>query len=234
MDKKIKLIIILSLLACGIHGSMLLSPFSNYLYTSIAKIFLFTLAPIMYFKISGAGSIKDIFAFFKIKDLSGKLLPGMKLAFLLGLGTFIVVAVAIQLAIPFMDKDIVTYALEANSINPGNIVFVFFYIVIINAALEQFFFRGFTFMWLLKESQHKRNRRFAHAYSSLLFSFYHIPILFGAVNIGLLILATIGLIAAGLIFNEVAIRLKSIAGSLVVHISANLAISLMVGIHFIF
>jgi len=225
-DKQIQLIIIFSLVACGLHALLLNSPFSNYLYTSLFKVFIFILAPAVYLKVSKDGTLKDMLSLFSVKG-NGR---NMKIAFALGASTFLVVVAGFALLLPFMDRAVVIDALAANHITPGNIVFVFFYIVIINAALEQFFFRGFTFMWIYK----KGNKRYAHAYSSLLFSFYHIPILFGAVSPAVLVFCTVGLIFAGLLFNEIAVRLKSIAASLVLHISANLAISLMVGLHFIF
>ena len=53
-------------------------------------------------------------------------------------------------------------------VNSGNFIAVGIYIIIVNSALEEYFFRGFLFMNLKKESLIERF--FAYMYSSLLFS----------------------------------------------------------------
>ena len=84
-------------------------------------------------------------------------------------------------------------------------------------------------------SLHQMNYKvYAHLYSSVLFAVYHIPVLYDALELGMLILATVGLVGAGLIFNFLTVKCKSISGPLIVHISANLALNLMIGIYFVF
>ena len=225
-NKEALLITIFSIAACALHAIILQTRFNAYLYTSAFKVFIFILCPFIYFKIDKNGTFKGLLSLFSMHGDR----RNIKHAFILGLSVFMFIVIVFTILLPFLDSAAIVDALEANSITPGNAFFVFVYIVAINAALEQFFFRGFVFMSLYRMEL----KRYAHVYSALLFSFYHIPILLGAVTAGILILCTVGLIVAGLIFNFLAVRFKSITGSLIVHISANLAINLMIGVHFVF
>jgi len=130
---------------------------------------------------------------------------------------------------PFLDQAMIVDALAKNGITSTNFPLVFIYVVLINAALEETFFRGFVFMTLYRLNY----KRFAHAYSCLLFAFYHVAILNNAVAPGMFILFIIGLAVAGLIFNYLVIKCKNVGGSLVVHISANLAINLIVYVYYL-
>lgn len=224
-NKNVLRITIFSLIACALHAAMLYTPFNAYVYTSAFKIVVFLLCPLVYCKVSKEGSFKELLSRFSLKNAQN-----IKFAFLLGFAVFVFIVIAFVIAEPFMDRAMVVAALAENGITPRNAFFVFVYIVVINAALEQFFFRGFVFLSLYRMGV----KRYAHIYSALLFSFYHIPILYRAVSPGILLLCTVGLVAAGLIFNALALKFKSISGSLIVHISANLALNLMIGIYFVF
>jgi|GEM_PF-597526 len=224
-NRNIQRIIICSLIACVLHATMLHTPFNDYLYTSIFKVFMFILAPFMYCKIAKDAAFTDLLSLFKMRGRKN-----MLIAFALGFGTFAFIIIVFTLLLPFFDRAVIVDALAENGITPYNAIFVFLYIVIINAALEQFFFRGFVFVQMYQIGF----KRFAHGYSSVLFSFYHIPILFNGLSVEMLIFCTVGLIIAGLIFNTLAVIFKSISGSLIVHISANLALNLMIGWHFVF
>jgi len=224
-NKNVYLLLVFSLIACALHATILHTPFNDYAFTSAFKVVVFILFPILYFAFSKDGNIKDLLSFFSLKNAKN-----IKFALILGAGVFAVIVVAFIVLQPLFDRVMVIQTLENNGITPGNAIFVFLYIVIINAALEQFFFRGFVFMTLYS----KGLKRFAHAFSSILFSVYHIPIIYNAVSPGILILCTVGLIVAGLIFNFLTVKCNSIIGSLIVHISANLALNLMIGIYFVF
>jgi len=225
-NKDALLITIFSIAACALHAIMLQTQFNAYLFTSTFKVFIFILCPFLYFKVSRNGKLRDLISLFSMHGNRKNILQ----TFVLGLSVFLFIVIVFTLTLPLLDSEYIVSALEANSITPGNAIFVFLYIVVINAALEQFFFRGFVFMRLYKMDL----KRYAHWYSAVLFSFYHIPILFGAVSWAVLLLCTVGLIVAGLIFNFLAVRFNSITGSLIVHISANLALNLMIGVHFVF
>ena len=224
-SKNVLLLTICSLIACVLHAIMLYTPFNAYVYTSAFKVIVFILCPIIYFKLSKEGSFKGLLSLFSMRGAKN-----IKLAFLLGIGVFVFIVVTFIILRPFFDSAMVVEALAENGITSGNAFFVFVYIVVINAALEQLFFRGFVFMSLYRMNV----KRYAHIYSSVLFSFYHIPLLYNAVAPGILVLCTVGLIVAGLIFNALALKFKSISASLIVHISANLALNLMIGIYFVF
>ena len=225
-NKNILLITLFSLAACILHAAMLQTPFNAYLYTSIAKVIIFILCPALYCLVTKDGKFRDMLSLFSMHGDKRNILFSL----LLGLGTFTFIVILFTILLPFIDPAAVADALAANSITYRNAIFVFLYIVVINAALEQFFFRGFVFLYLHR----KGVKRYAHGYSALLFALYHVPILFHAVSPGILILCTAGLVAAGLIFNALTLKCNGIGGSLIVHISANLALNLMIGVHFVF
>ena len=224
--KNVQLITIFSLIACVLHATILHTPFNAYVYTSAFKVIVFILCPVIYYKVAKEGSFKELLSLFSMHGDR----KNIKLALLLGLSVFTFIVVVFIILRPFFDRAVVVDALAENGITSNNAMFVFLYIVVINAALEQLFFRGFVFMSLYRMNF----KRYAHIYSSVLFSFYHIPILINAVSLGILILCTVGLIVAGLIFNALAAKFQSISGSLIVHISANLALNMMISIFFVF
>ncbi|MCL2838615.1 MAG: CPBP family intramembrane metalloprotease [Oscillospiraceae bacterium] len=224
--KNVWLITAFSLIVCVLHAVMLQSPFNNYVYTSTFKVIAFLLCPLIYFKISKGRTVKEFFSLLSMnKDRKN-----IRFSFLLGFGVFAVIVAAFVIAQPFIDQAMVAEALDSYGITRNNAVFVFFYIVLINAAVEELFFRGFIFMSLYNMNL----KRYAHIFSSLLFALYHVTILNAALAPGIFILSIAGLVAAGLIFNALALRCKSIGGSLIVHISANFALTLMIGAYYVF
>jgi membrane protease YdiL (CAAX protease family) len=74
---------------------------------------------------------------------------------------------------------------------------------------------------------------YAYAFSAVLFALYHVSVIRDGAAPGLFLLGIIGLVAAGLIFNEFARRCNSIVGSLAIHVSANLAINL-IGVYYVY
>ena len=221
--RNIWLLTILSFITCALHAIMLNTPFNFYLYTSIFKIIVFLLCPVIYFGLSKDGKIKDLF--FVKGDKKN-----IKFSFILGLVVFAVIMVAYMILHSFLDKEMIVGALAHNGITAGNFAVVFIYVVVINAALEEIFFRGFVFLTLY----HMDYKRYAYVYSSFLFAFYHVAVLNNALLPGMFIFCIAGLVGAGLIFNALAIRCKNITGSLIVHISANLALNLIVSFNFAF
>ena len=206
----------LSLLACALHAVVLNTPFNDYAYTSALKVILFTGIPLVYFALSKDGKFKDLFFVKGHKK-------GMRLAFVLS-GLVLVFMLAAFFALrPLLDNALITEGLSNFGITGKNYPFVFIYIIFINAALEELFFRGFVFLTLYRAER----KLYAHIYSSVLFAVYHVSILNNWVQPGIFALFMAGLVAAGLIFNYLAGKCKSIAGSLVVHVSANLVINLI-------
>jgi len=225
-NKKVLWITIFSLIACALHAAILQTQFNAYIYSSAFKVMVFILCPLIYCVVFKTEKFKDLISMFSMNGNK----KNIKLAFALGAGVFTFIVMAFTILLPFLDREMIVNALAENGITPSNAFFVFLYIVVINAALEQFFFRGFVFLTL-----HRMNfKSYAHIYSSVLFAVYHVAILYHAISPGMLALCIAGLVVAGLIFNILAVRFKSIGGSLIVHISANMALNLMIGIHFVF
>jgi len=202
---------------------MLHTQFNHYAYTSTLKIALFVLCPLIYFKVFKSGNYKDIFTVKGDKKY-------MKRSFLLGFCVFAVILTVFMILRPFLDSTMIINALAKNGITGHNFPLVFVYIVLINAALEELFFRGFVFMTLYRMNY----KRYAYVYSCLLFALYHVFILNNAVSPGIFIFCIAGLAVAGLFFNYLAVKCKSILGSLIVHISANLALNLIVSAYYLF
>jgi membrane protease YdiL (CAAX protease family) len=214
--KNASLLVITALIACVLHAVMLHTEFSYYALTSVVKVVLFVSFPLLYLKITRERRFKYLFS------LKGEK-RNIILSFALGLGVFAVIWAVFLFLQSFLDEAMVTGALENNGINESNFFFVFIYVVVINAALEELFFRGFIFGILHRHG--KGLKTFAHVYSSLLFSIYHVPILREAVTPGMMVFCVIGLIAAGLIFNALVVKCRCITGALIVHIGANFALN---------
>ena len=218
--KNLLLITCLSVTACVLHAVMLNTPFNLYLYTSAVKVVLFVLFPLIYFKASKDLSLKDLF-----KINSGKTEKKyLKFSLIFGFGVFGLIILFYIILRPFLDNEMIIGALESFGITPANFIFVFIYIVLINAALEELFFRGFIFTGLHKAGF----KLYAHVFSALLFSVYHVTILDSALSIGMFLFCVFGLFVSGLIFNFFVLKCKNILGALIVHISANFALNLIV------
>ena len=212
---------ILALIACGIHAAILKSSVHHYSYTSAAKVVLFLTFPVVYFAISKAGRFRDMFA-----KPDGK---GLKLSIILGLVVFTVIWGAFFIVRPYLDPTMIVDALARNGITSGNFAIVFIYVVVINAMLEEIFFRGFVYLGL----RLAKLKIYAYCFSSVLFALYHAAILDGAITAGVFVLFMVGLTCAGLIFNALTEKCGSIFGSLFVHICANVAINLIVVVFYL-
>ena len=218
---KLWFLIAISTLACFIYSLMLYSPFNQYIYTSIAKIILFLSAPLIY-AIKGCGKFRDLF---KIRGNK----TAVKQAFILGLATFVFILIAYFFMQSLFEKQMVLDGLANEGITKSTYPYVFAHIVFVNAFLEEIFFRGFVFFTIMRLGF----KRFAYIFSSILFSVYHIAMMNTWFSPQLFLICLIGLIAAGLLFNELDRRCESIAGGLFLHIGANLAINL-IGLYMIY
>ncbi|MDR0249126.1 MAG: CPBP family intramembrane metalloprotease [Oscillospiraceae bacterium] len=210
-----------SFAACALHYAWLQTPLTLYAYASALKCALFLACPIMYFALAGNGSLRSMFA-----GVSPK---AAKLSFAAGLCVFALIWLLFFAARPFLSAEALGGAFGRRGITEGNFIFVFLYIILINAALEEIFFRGFVFMTLCREGV----KRFAHAYSCLLFALYHAAILDNAVSPPLFALCMAGLAAAGLFFNILTAKCGGITASLIVHVAANAALNLIVAAYYL-
>ena len=216
-NKNLWLVTIFSLVACILHASILFTPFNHYAISSAFKVLLFISCPLIYYRFILREKFTD---YILVKGDS----RNIKLSLILGISVFVFIWGVFLVLRPFIDNQMISDALETNGITRNNFHFVFIYIVLINASLEQLFFRGFVFMTLYR----MEFKGYAHVYSSLLFSLYHVPIIWGGVSVGIMLLSVFGLVVAGLIFNFLAVKCKNLAGSIIVHVSANFALNTIV------
>jgi len=92
------------------------------------------------------------------------------------------------------------------------------YLVVVNAFLEEYFFRGFIFFNL-------ENKKFTYIFSSSAFSIYHISNFKNWFSTDLLVfLPLAGLFLSGLLFNYLDEKSGDIYNSYIPHFFADLAI----------
>ena len=187
----------------------------NYFIKVPIKVIFFLILPIIFFIINKE-YVKDFKKLFKFNS------KGILKSLLLGLGCYIII-----LGLYFCLKNIIDFSRVTTSLTEGmgitanNFVFVALYISLMNSFLEEFFFRGYSFITLKKYS----NRKVAYLFSSLIFAIYHIGMLIGMFNIGVLGLLLVGLIIGGFIFNYLNEVNDNIYSSWFVHMFCNFAIN---------
>ena len=186
-----------------------------YFYRSAFKVVLFLLLPLIYFVL-----YKDELDYMK------QLFIPKKKDFLIAISLGLVVY-GVNLGAYFLLKDFIDFSSISNSLTQGvgvnadNFIYVAIYISFMNSLLEEFFFRGYSFI-LLKG---KTNRIFAYIFSSVLFAFYHVGMTNGWFGGFIYVLAMLGLIIGGCIFNYLNERCENIYMSWLVHMFANFAIN---------
>lgn len=185
----------------------------NYWVKSIAKIILFILVPL---------SFNQYFKWVKVKDLF--LLPRkqVKGIVILAVGTYGLIVGAYLLLKGVFDFSMVTDQLASSmAINKDNFLLVFFYIPLVNAMIEEGFFRGFGFLTL----NNYWPRWLSYTLSAFVFSLYHVAIMASWFSPLLFLLLIASLVIAGLFFNYINEKTGSILTSYVIHAGANLAIN---------
>ncbi len=185
----------------------------SYWVKSSIKVILFLLVPIV---ISGLS--KDyLLRLIKLKNKNE-----VKRTIVIGFGIYVGIILTYLVLSTFIDLEVIKEILENNlKVNKSNFIFVAIYISFINSLIEEFFFRGYLFLGLLKD----KGRVYAYTYSALLFSIYHVGIMGGWFNPSIFVLALIGLFIGGLIFNFINERNNNIVSSYMIHMMANLAIN---------
>lgn len=187
----------------------------TYLYRSAFKVILFLFIPLIYFLLH-----KD-----ELKYMKQLFVPKKKdfiIAISLGIIVYIVILSAYLLLKNYIDfssiKDSLT---QGVGVNADNFIYVALYISFVNSLLEEFFFRGYSFILL----KNKTNRSFAYIFSSILFAFYHVGMTNGWFSGIIYMLAMLGLFIGGCIFNYLNERCENIYMSWLVHMFANFAIN---------
>jgi uncharacterized protein len=211
MSKK-RTIIAFVLSACilmaWVDGSKL-----DYVTKALLKILTFSLIPLFYFKVMNRMSIRSLFQV-KFSDL--------RIALILGCGLYTLILLIYFLTGNFFDLSLVGKILEDNfGSGTLNFVPIAFYIAIINSFLEEFFFRGFAYLTLYRVS----NKRFAGTFSSIMFAFYHVFLMFGLFQFWLYLGALGLMIIAGYLFNALDHRSQSITPSWLFHSLTNWGIN---------
>lgn len=211
MKNRKYIIISITVFACICMGIVdaVLQP--GYFIKSVIKILLFLLLPVLYTLYDKNCNLKKLF----IPDKNG-----IFIALGLGAGVYAVILSAFLLFRNVFDFSSLTSSLTAGTgVNKSNFLFVAIYISFVNSLLEEFFFRGFSFLTLKQVS----DRKLAYTVSSALFALYHIAMMIGWFAFPVVLLSLAGLFAGGLIFNYFNEKYNNIYLSWVIHIFANFA-----------
>lgn len=184
----------------------------GYAAKSAAKLLLFGVIPWLWLRRRGV-SVGGLFRMERAALRRTLALAAGVFALILG-GYFALRGVA--------DFSAITVALTDNAgVSRESFPLVALYIPLVNALLEEFFFRGFAFLLLRRVT----SPRFAAAFSAVVFALYHVSILQGWFAPALYALAMAGLAAGGLLFEWLDSRSDALLPSYLVHMAANLAIN---------
>ena len=202
---------ILVIIACIVMGIVDAVIQPGYAIKSAIKISMFLLIPIVY-----GLFLKE----FNIKNLMKPDKKGLCIALCLGFVIYGVVLGAYWIFKDVFDFSALTGSLnETTGVNKSNFVWVAIYISFVNSLLEEFFFRGFSFITLKKLT----SRRFAYVFSSMAFALYHIAMMIGWFGLPVILISLVGLFLGGMIFNRFDEKSENIYLSWLIHMFANFA-----------
>lgn len=183
----------------------------GYAVKSLIKIILFLLIPLVYGLFDKEVNIKKL-----IKPNKS----GIVTAISLGAAVYVIILGSYFVFRNVFDFSALTTSLgETTGVNKSNFIWVAIYISFINSLLEEFFFRGFSFITLKKFT----TRKFAYIFSSLSFALYHIAMMIGWFGVPVIFISLLGLFAGGLIFNKFDEKNENIYLSWLTHMFANFA-----------
>lgn len=202
---------ILVIIACIVMGIVDAVIQPGYAIKSAIKIIMFLLIPIVY-----GLFLKE----FNIKNLMKPDKKGLCIAICLGFVIYGVVLGAYWIFKDVFDFSALTGSLnETTGVNKSNFIWVAIYISFVNSLLEEFFFRGFSFITLKKLT----SRRFAYVFSSMVFALYHIAMMIGWFGLPVILISLVGLFIGGMIFNRFDEKSENIYLSWLIHMFANFA-----------
>lgn len=208
MEKKWLVIDIIYILIASILMSIvdgIIKP--SYLIKSSIKIVIFLFIPVIFLRLKNVRFVKP------------KLKKDLAYFLIIGLAFYLVIIGGYFLLNNIIDFTNITKTLSESGINQNNFMFVFFYIPLINAPIEEFFFRGYQFQFQTNK------KKFFFVLSALLFSIYHTGMLDGFFNIYIYLFSIVGLFVVGFILNLINWKYKSIFPSLILHIFLNLGLN---------
>jgi membrane protease YdiL (CAAX protease family) len=207
MKKKIIAYVFISLFFLYIIEQVLHAP---YLIKTLIKLPLFLMLPMALYKYD-----------FKIKWSMRLHKSDIPLIIFWSLLVFLTIMVVFYLIRPFIGiDDIISDISGRMAVSRNEIIFVGIYTIVVNAFIEELFFRGFIFQGLIKAGWH----RLAYVFSSLVFALYHISNFRTWFDMWVMALALLGLFIGGLIFAYFVDRTKSFLASWLIHMSADIAI----------
>ena len=202
---------ILVIIVCIVMGIVDAVIQPGYAIKSAIKIIMFLLIPIVY-----GLFLKE----FNIKNLMKPDKKGLCIALCLGFVIYGVVLGAYWIFKDVFDFSALTGSLnETTGVNKSNFIWVAIYISFVNSLLEEFFFRGFSFITLKKLT----SRRFAYVFSSMVFALYHIAMMIGWFGLPVILISLVGLFIGGMIFNRFDEKSENIYLSWLIHMFANFA-----------
>lgn len=198
---------VLVLLACTLMALVDAVWQPGYIVKSVVKMVLFIGIPVF--------GYRDTIKPFLQPDKKG-----LSAAVLLGITVYGIVVGGYLVFRNVFDFSALTKSLgETTGVHRGNFLWVAVYISFVNSFLEEFFFRGFSFITLKKYT----SRNFALLFSSLAFSLYHIAMMIGWFGLPVILLSLSGLFLGGLLFNLCDEKRGSIYLSWLIHMFANFA-----------
>lgn len=184
----------------------------GYWIKSLVKLALFGLVP-AYVLYRHHFQLKQLLAFKEVKQSFYALCLGIIAVILMGY--FILTQFTSLTNIP----DLLNQQVK---VNLSNFLWVSLYIILINAFLEEFFFR-----FLLIKVLATRKYWIAQLLSAFLFALYHVAIIRQWFEPWLFILIVIGLTLVGLLFSALNNKKNGITHSYLIHLSANIGINLV-------
>jgi len=213
MKKQRNLIILITAFGCLCMGIVDAVIQPGYVAKSAIKVVLFLLLPVLYAIFDRSCDLKRLFR-------PGK--KGLLTALALGVAVYGVILGGYFAFRNVFDFSALTSSLTGSTgVNKDNFLFVALYISFVNSLLEEFFFRGFSFLTLKRAS----NRGLAYTVSSALFALYHVAMMIGWFGLPLLLLVLAGLFVGGVIFCYFNEKFDNIYLSWLVHMFANFAIN---------
>lgn len=205
---KIPLVVIIACMIMGLVDAVI-QP--GYVIKSFIKIVIFLLIPT--FCAIGDKNI-HLDKLFKPDK------KGVLLAMCLGLLVYGIILGAYFALKNVFDFSALTKSLnDTTGVNKSNFLWVAVYISFINSLLEEFFFRGFSFITL----KNFTSRNFAYIFSALCFALYHIAMMIGWFGIPVILLSLLGLFVGGILFNKLDEKNENIYLSWLLHMFANFA-----------
>jgi len=215
MKKQKYLIMAITALACLVMGIVDAVIQPGYLVKSLIKIAMFLLLPVMYCLVDRKCDLLRLFRPDK---------KGILVALIMGAAVFSVILGAFFAFRNVFDFSALAGSLtESTGVSKENFLYVAIYISFVNSLLEEFFFRGFSFLCLRRTSK----RWFAYVFSATAFSLYHIAMMIGWFSWIVVLLALVGIFVGGLIFSFFNERYDNIYLSWLIHMCANFAINII-------